>query len=262
VEICARVYRPRQPRESPLFRLVSQHIDELLRAWPERFERTLGPLRPVVEPVLRDFLTCGLPEHGFARCWCPTCRLSYLVPSSCRVRSFCPSCEKKRSLLWAEWLREEVLDPVPHRHLVLTIPRVLRPLFRRRRELLLELAQCAAEAVSELMRRALGAEARPGIVGGTSPRRRQLLGDRRAPLTQRPAAKGAKGRRAARAPDTCRPAAVGSLLNTAGGGPAMRDPSNNVLRRLARGLAALGPALVPLAAALRGARRAEPSSPA
>jgi hypothetical protein len=143
---------------------VSQHIDELLRVWPERFERTHGPLRPVVERVLRDFLTCGLPEHGFARCWCPTCRLSYLVPFSCRVRSSCPSCEKKRSLLWAEWLREEVLDPVPHRHVVLTIPRVLRPLFRRRRELLLELAQCAAEAVSELMRRALGAEARPGIV--------------------------------------------------------------------------------------------------
>ena len=44
---------------------------------------------------------------------------------SCRGRSFCPSCEKKKQLLWAEWLREELLAPVPHRHVVLTIPRVL-----------------------------------------------------------------------------------------------------------------------------------------
>lgn len=39
-----------------------------------------------------------------------------------------PSCEKKK-VLWTEWLRENV-----------TIPRLLRPLFRRRRELLGELA--------------------------------------------------------------------------------------------------------------------------
>ena len=106
MEISCRVYRPRKPRESPLYRLVSQHLEEFLRVYPERFSRTHGPLRPVVIRVLREFLTCGLVEHGFARAWCSTCRKSYLVPYSCRGRSFCPSCEKKRSLLWAEWLRE------------------------------------------------------------------------------------------------------------------------------------------------------------
>jgi hypothetical protein len=34
-----------------------------------------------------------------------------LVAFSCRGRSFCPSCEKKKQLRWAEWLREEVLQP-------------------------------------------------------------------------------------------------------------------------------------------------------
>jgi len=66
VEICARVYRPRRARESPLFRLVAQHLEELLRVWPERFARRHGPLRAVVERVLREFLECGLLEHGFA----------------------------------------------------------------------------------------------------------------------------------------------------------------------------------------------------
>ena len=44
------------------------------------------------------------------------------------------------------------------------MPRLLRGIFRKRRELLLELSQCGAEALSEYMRRELGAVARPGIV--------------------------------------------------------------------------------------------------
>jgi hypothetical protein len=164
VEICTRLYRPRRPKESPLFRLVSQHVEEFLRVYEERFSKKHGPLRPVVERVLREFLTCGLPEHGFARAYCEKCRSSYIVPFSCRGRSFCPSCEKKRSLLWAEWLREEVLAPVPHRHIVVTIPRFLRRLLLKRRDLMLDLSQSASEALCEHMRRAIGEGARPGIV--------------------------------------------------------------------------------------------------
>jgi hypothetical protein len=42
--------------------------------YQERFAKAHGPLRPVVERVLRAFLTCGLVERGFARAWCGTCR--------------------------------------------------------------------------------------------------------------------------------------------------------------------------------------------
>ena len=44
------------------------------------------------------------------------------------------------------------------------MPRLLRGIFRKRRELLLDLSQCAAEALSEYVRRAVGADTRPGIV--------------------------------------------------------------------------------------------------
>jgi hypothetical protein len=126
-----------------LFQLVERHLEELLRVWPSRFARQHGPLRAVVERVLREFLRCGLLEHGFARLWCSQCRRSVLVAFSCRGRSFCPSCEN---------------------HVVLNIPRLIRPLLRRRRELLTELARAAAEAVNELVRRGLGDAARPGTV--------------------------------------------------------------------------------------------------
>jgi hypothetical protein len=42
VEITCRVYKPRQPRESPLYRLVEQHLEELLRVWPARFLTVLA----------------------------------------------------------------------------------------------------------------------------------------------------------------------------------------------------------------------------
>ncbi len=65
MEISVQVYRPRRAKETPLYRLVSQHIEEFLAVYDERFAPRHGPLRPVVERVLRDFLTCGLPECGY-----------------------------------------------------------------------------------------------------------------------------------------------------------------------------------------------------
>jgi hypothetical protein len=65
VEISCRIYKPRRARESPLYRLVEQHLEELLRAWPARFVRQHGALRPVVERVLREFLKCGLAARRY-----------------------------------------------------------------------------------------------------------------------------------------------------------------------------------------------------
>lgn len=56
-----RVHKPRRPRESPLYRLVKRHLEELLRVWPGRFTRRHGPL---VERVLREFLRCGHAPCG------------------------------------------------------------------------------------------------------------------------------------------------------------------------------------------------------
>jgi hypothetical protein len=80
-EITCRACRPRRPRESPLFRLFEQYPEELQRVWPPRLVRQHGPLRPVVERALREFLKCGLLEHGFARLWCSKCRRPGLVAS-------------------------------------------------------------------------------------------------------------------------------------------------------------------------------------
>jgi hypothetical protein len=47
---------------------------------------------------------------------------------------------------------------------VFTMPRLLRPLFRKRRELLDELALATAEALTQAIREGVGEDVRPGIV--------------------------------------------------------------------------------------------------
>ena len=49
------------------------------------------------------------------------------------------ACTQRRVLAYGDWVEENVLAPVPHRQYVFTVPRMLRPIFSRRRGLLGEL---------------------------------------------------------------------------------------------------------------------------
>ena len=120
------VCRPRRPRASPLYGLLDRCFRHLRFVYDERFAPTYGPWRR--HPTVVDrFLACGLLEHGFARIRCDACAHEYLLAFSCKGRYFCPSCHAKRLARWTLWLDETLLAPVPHRQVVLTIPKRLRP---------------------------------------------------------------------------------------------------------------------------------------
>lgn len=120
------VYKPRRPQASPLFRLVQDHLHRLQTVYDERFARDFGPWRPVVPQVTDKFLACGILAYGFARIRCDACAHEYLLAFSCKCRYFCPSCHAKRLAIWAQWLVTMLLAPVPHRQVVLAIPKRLR----------------------------------------------------------------------------------------------------------------------------------------
>ncbi len=84
---------------------------------------------------------------------------------SCKQRCLCPSCHQKRELLWAEWAEEELLAEVPHRQVVLTIPKRLRIFFRFDRRLLGELLGCAWRAWRLWLEASLEGVVEPGGVG-------------------------------------------------------------------------------------------------
>ncbi len=164
------VYRPRHPERTALYRLFERHFDEYVRTHEERFERPSGPLRPVVPRTVEAYLDCGRLFGGFARLRCPQCRVfsfwgEHLLAFSCQTRNFCPSCQAKRAALFAEKLEGEILAPVPHRHVVFTIPKALRGLFERDRKLLGLLPRCAFGAVRLLYQEHFNRrDAVPGMV--------------------------------------------------------------------------------------------------
>ena len=159
------VYRPRHPERTSFYHLIDEHFDRYKLLHEERFEQKSGPLRTVVARTVEAYLDCGRLENGFARIRCPSCRGEHLLAFSCQTRNFCPSCQAKRSALFAEHLESEVLAPVPHRHIIFTVPRALRGIFERERSLLGLLARAAFDVA----RKAFGTfsrnpDARPGMV--------------------------------------------------------------------------------------------------
>ena len=149
------LYRAKNPKKSPLWQCASRHFDEFLDRYPEHYQPRQGPLRPIVEEVVHKFLDCGNLERGFARVRCDKCQHEYLLAFSCKTSKFCPSCHQKKVQATGAFIVDEVLAPVPHRHYVLALPRMLRPYFQHHRHLLRNLCTLGQECLRDFLRTAL-----------------------------------------------------------------------------------------------------------
>ena len=144
-------YKRRQPESSVLYQLVYHARDDLERAWEERFQPTYGVLRDEVLTTFDEYMNCGILAHGAARVYCDECKHSMLLAFSCKRRGVCPSCGAKRAVKFAEALYGTVLEDVPHRHIVFTIPKRLRTFFKYDRRLLSILFSAAREALKDIL---------------------------------------------------------------------------------------------------------------
>jgi hypothetical protein len=120
-----------------------------------KLARVAGLKTPTVERRFRRFLTVR-------RSW--YCGTEYILAYSCKTRYFCPSCQAKRVAAFVEWVSTEILEVVDHRQYVWTIPKVLRPTFRRQRRLLGELVRCAWKSLREYTKAQLGTDATCGAI--------------------------------------------------------------------------------------------------
>jgi hypothetical protein len=174
VDIGCRVYRPRDPRKTPLFQLLESLYEAVKLAWEERFEARYGFWQGSWDEAVAHYLDCGIWNAGFARVRCDACQYEMLVAFSCKQRELCPSCSAKRGSELAAFLADHVLEDVPHAQWVFTIPKMLRPLFFRKRELRGVLARLAWQTVRDLMTAAVEEpDLRPGMVSVL-----QTFGDR------------------------------------------------------------------------------------
>jgi len=117
-------YQPRATERGVLHCVVREHLETFLAEAARAAGG--GHLPEFVEHEFRDFLTCGVLAHGFARVRCDTCAFERLLPFSCKGRGFCPSCGGRRMTERAAHLVTEVLPRVPVRQWVLSLPYRLR----------------------------------------------------------------------------------------------------------------------------------------
>jgi hypothetical protein len=117
-------HQPRHAEASVLHGVIRDHVDDFLRAAADRADG--AGLPEFITREFREFLTCGVLAHGFARVRCERCAIEHLLPFSCKGRGFCPSCGGRRMTERAAHLVDEVVPPVPVRQWVLTLPYRLR----------------------------------------------------------------------------------------------------------------------------------------
>jgi len=108
--------------------------------------------------VTTRFLTCGDYRQGVARIRCvnPKCRHEYFRPFSCKGFYLCPSCSQKRTLLFSEYLDEQLLLALPHRQFVFTLPKALRVFLRHDQRLFAKLARLIFSLIAEFYCTAAG----------------------------------------------------------------------------------------------------------
>ena len=161
----AAVYEPRNPRASSLYALVEDYYEEFERVYDDRYQQQYGRWRPVIGEVMRKYLECGDLHRGFARLGCDGCRYQAILAYSCKCRLFCPSCQQKRVLLFAEWLDTHILEQVSHAQFVFTIPKLLRPIFKYHPKELGLLCKSAWQSLKEMFQEvAADPSALPGVV--------------------------------------------------------------------------------------------------
>jgi hypothetical protein len=117
-------YQPRAADHGVLYRVIDEHLEPFLDAAAHHADGHRLP--KFVEQEFRDFLTCGVLAHGFARLRCGDCAFERLVPFSCKGRGFCPSCGGRRMTECAARLVDGILPHVPVRQWVLSLPHRLR----------------------------------------------------------------------------------------------------------------------------------------
>jgi len=58
------VYKPRDPRKTPLFRLLESYYETVKGIWEERFESRYGFWQGRWDEVVARYLDCGIWDAG------------------------------------------------------------------------------------------------------------------------------------------------------------------------------------------------------
>jgi hypothetical protein len=144
------LYRPRDPANTVLYRVVQAHFETYLSLSSEGWDD--NPVPAYVEREFRRYLECGILAYGFSRARCPECGHDFLVAFSCKGRGVCPSCNARRMVETAAHLVDHVFPPLPVRQWVLSLPKRLRYFLRQDRRVVTAVLNIFLRVVEQALR--------------------------------------------------------------------------------------------------------------
>ena len=159
------VYQPRGINALQL--LFKKHFRRLADRYESKHAIIYGRFRiKRITEVVDKFILCGDYSQGVARIQCtnPDCRSEYFRPFSCKSFYFCPSCSQKRTLLFSEYMNQQLLLALPHRQFVFTFPKLLRPYFRHDRRLFSKISRPIFAILQRFYDKAAKSPVRTGMV--------------------------------------------------------------------------------------------------
>jgi hypothetical protein len=119
-------------------------------------------IRPEVKEEVRKLFTCKDDGNGFIEYFCDTCEEFRTIHLGCNGR-LCSSCGKTHTDRWATELPKAMYD-VPHRHIVLSLPDRLWPVFLDKWERMKVLMDSAILVLKDVMSHNARRRITPGAV--------------------------------------------------------------------------------------------------
>ena len=160
------VYTQRHPETTPLYKIVEDHYVDFKYNYDTKYSSKYGFFRPEISKEVEKYTECGIYNFGVARVVCQNkdCSETFFVPFSCRSAHFCPSCAMKNALDFEILVMDEIIREVPMRHVIFTIPVVLRKNFFWHREHLNALSRLAWRSLKTFMQTTLKSDGIPGAI--------------------------------------------------------------------------------------------------
>ena len=159
------VYTPRE--QNVIQKILKKHFSDFEEQYDDHYAKEYGNYRIIrIKETVEKFLECGDYTKGIARIKCtnPDCDHEYFRPFSCKSWYLCPSCHQKRLLLLAEHLSENVLLNLPHRQLVLSVPKALRIYFKNDRNLFADVSKIIFSIINDYYNEAAKTTVKTGAV--------------------------------------------------------------------------------------------------
>ena len=110
-------------------------------------------------------MECGDYSKGIARIKCTNedCENEYFRPFSCQEFYFCPSCSQKRTLLFGEYMNNEMLLRLAHCSVTFTMPKSLRVFLKNDKNLFSDISMLIFSMIKDFYEEATGCTILTGL---------------------------------------------------------------------------------------------------